>query len=300
MITVIAASMFLYSVPFIAAALGELISQKAGVYNIGLEGYMLVGALTSYLVTNSSGSPWLGLLAGILSGMALSLIHALLTITFKADQIISGISIWLIGLGLTTYLFQMLKIKTYVDVFPAINFGFLSNIPFIGGSVFHQNFIVYAVLILTLVVNIILFSTSFGVGIQAVGDNPTAVDMAGKKVDWYRYCSVLICGALSGLAGSYIVLGILGFFSENITAGRGFIALCTVIFAGWNPWKVVGGAFLFSAIESVQRYLQTSNIGVPVELLQLSPYILTIIVLVLTNKNDASPKMLGIPFLKHR
>jgi ABC-type uncharacterized transport system permease subunit len=300
MITVIVASMFLYSVPFIAAALGELISQKAGVYNIGLEGYMLVGALTSYFVATSSGSPWIGLLCGILSGMVLSLIHGVLTITFKADQIISGISIWLIGLGLTTYLFQMSKIKTYVDVFPPVNLGFLSKTPFIGDLIFHQNFIVYLVLILTVIVNIILYSTSFGIGVQAVGDNPLAVDMAGKNVDWFRYCSVLICGALSGLAGSYIVLGILGFFSENITAGRGFIALCTVIFAGWNPWKVLGGAFLFSAIESVQRYLQTSNIGVPVELLQLSPYILTILVLVLTTKKEATPKMLGIPFLKHR
>jgi ABC-type uncharacterized transport system permease subunit len=296
MLTFLFANMLLYSVPFIAAALGESVSQRAGVYNVGLEGYMLMGALLGYYGAHFSGSAWIGLLIGIVAGLLLSSVHAVLTVIYKADQIISGIAIWLIGLGLSSYIYQMFAVRSFITGFKPLDLGFLSDIPVVGPILFQQNILVYVVIIFTFIISKLLFSTPFGLRVQAVGDNPLAVDMAGKSVMKVRFISVLICGAMSGFAGSYISIGLLGFFSENITAGRGFIALCTVIFAGWMPWKVVLGAFLFSGIEAFQRYFQTLGTGVPMELLQITPYVLTIVVLVMIARKDNVPKQLGIPY----
>jgi len=298
MLTFLVANMLLYSVPFIAAALGETVSQRAGVYNVGLEGYMLMGALLGYYGAYLTGSAWLGLMVGIVAGLILSLVHAVLTVVYRADQIISGIAIWLVGLGLSSYIYQMFAVRTFITGFKPLDLGFLSDMPLVGPMLFQQNILVYIVFILAFVFSKLIFSTPFGIRVQAVGDNPLAVDMAGKSVMKIRFASVLICGAMSGFAGAYISLGLLGFFSENITAGRGFIALCTVIFAGWKPWKVVLGAFLFSGIEAFQRYFQTVSTGIPIELLQITPYVLTIAVLVLIARRDNVPKKLGVPYIK--
>lgn len=298
MLTFLLANMLLYSVPFIAAGLGETISQRAGVYNVGLEGYMLMGALLGYYGAYLSGNMWIGLLAGMCAGLLLSVVHAILCVVYRADQIISGIAIWLVGLGLSSYIYQMFAVRSFITGFKPVNLGFFSELPFIGPVLFQQNILVYIAIILAFVFSKLLFSTPAGIRFQAVGDNPLAVDMAGKSVLNIRFLAVLICGIMSGFAGAYISLGLLGFFSENITAGRGFIALCTVIFAGWKPWKVVLGAFLFSGIEAFQRYFQTLGMGIPIELLQITPYILTIAVLIMIARRDNVPKKLGVPYFK--
>jgi ABC-type uncharacterized transport system permease subunit len=289
------------SFALVIPSLGEAVSERSGVYNVGVEGYMLMGAISSYLVVISTGNLWLGIIAGMLAGMALSLVHAYLSVTLKANQIISGIAIWLFSMGFSSFLFRTAGITEALKGFTAIHIPVLSELPIAGAILFSQNVLFYIALFLVVAFAIIMFRTPFGLIVRATGENPLAVDMAGYNVFKIRYISVLICGAMSGFGGAYLPLAVLNRFTENITAGRGFIALCIVIFGGWSPWPILGGSLLFAFVDALQMQMQAAGVAVPFPLLLMSPYVITIIILVGVVgviRKVAMPKKLAIPYTK--
>ena len=287
--------------PLLVPSLGEAVSERSGVLNIGIEGYMLMGAVSSYLVAVTTGDPWLGILVGMLAGMALSLVHAYLSITLRSSQIVSGIAIWLFSMGFSTFIFRTVGIDASIDGFPSIYVPVLGDIPIVGPILFQQNGLFYISLLLLLVFTIIIFRTPFGIAVRAVGENPLAADMGGYSVSLIRYASVLICGAMAGLGGAYLPLAILHRFSENMTAGRGFIALCIVIFGGWSPWPMLGGSLLFAGADAVQMRMQAAGLPFPAPLLSMLPYVVTIVVLVGVVgviRKITPPRKLAIPYIK--
>jgi simple sugar transport system permease protein len=289
------------SFALVIPSLGEAISERSGVYNVGVEGYMLMGAISSYLVAISTGNLWLGIIAGMLAGMALSLIHAYLSVTLKANQIISGLAIWLFSMGFSAFIFRTVGVAGSIKGFASLHIPVLSELPIVGPILFQQNVLFYLALLLVVVFAIIMFRTRFGLIVRATGENPLAVDMAGYNVFRMRYISVLICGAMSGLGGAYLPLAVLHGFSENMTAGRGFIALCIVIFGGWNPWGILGGSLLFTFVDALQMQMQAAGVPVPFPLLLMLPYVITIIVLVGivgVIRKVTAPKKLAVPYTK--
>ncbi|MBA7699516.1 hypothetical protein ES703_108213 [subsurface metagenome] len=300
MVPVFAATLRM-SFALLIPSLGEAISERSGVYNVGVEGYMLMGAISSYLMAVTTGNLWLGIAAGMLGGAALSLVHAFLSVTLKTNQIISGIAIWLFSMGLSSFIFRTVGITDPIEGFAPIHIPVLSDLPGIGPIIFHQNVLFYIAILLVAIFAIIMFRTRFGLIVKATGENPLAVDMAGYSVPKMRYLSILICGAMSGLGGAYLPLAVLHRFSENITAGRGFIALCIVIFGGWNPWGILGGSMLFAFVDALQMQMQAAGVPVPFPLLLMLPYLITIIVLVGVVgviRKVAMPKKLAIPYIK--
>jgi ABC-type uncharacterized transport system permease subunit len=300
LISVLAATLRM-TFSLIVPSLGEGISQRSGVMNIGLDGYMLMGALTSYLTTFTTGNIWFGVFIGIVTGMAISLIHAYLAISLKTNQIICGVTIWLVSLALSSYIYRRVAITGEVEDFQAINIPVLSDIPVIGPILVQQNLLFYIGILLVAVFALIMYRTRFGLIVNATGENPLAVDMAGYSVPKIRYISVLICGAMAGFGGSYLTLAVLNRFSEGMTAGRGFIALCIVIFGKWNPWGILGGSLLFAFVDALQMHLQVLRVPIPYPLLLMLPYVVTIIVIVGISgvvKKVLPPRKLAIPYIK--
>jgi ABC-type uncharacterized transport system permease subunit len=298
-IPAVLAAMIRLSFSLIVAGLGEATAERAGVYNIGMEGYMLFGAFFGYYAALLTGHLWLGFLVAIVAGLILSLIHAYCSITLRVNQIVTGVGLWLLGIGVTSFLYRLLGGVKTVDSLPQANWGVLNDIPVLGQILFDQNALVYVGFALVVVFAYVFKRTRFGVLNAAVGENPLAVDLAGHSVTRIRYISVLICGAMSGLAGAYLSLGILGTFSENMTAGRGFIALCIVIFGKWNPWKIAGGALLFAGADALQARLQAVNAPIPFPFLLMIPYLVTLVVLVAAMRRGEAPAKLGVPYGKN-
>jgi len=300
MVPVLAATLRM-SFALLVPSLGEAISERSGVYNVGVEGYMLMGAISSYLVAVTTGNLWLGIVAGMLGGAALSLVHAFLSVTLKTNQIISGIAIWLFSMGFSSFIFRTVGITDAIEGFAPIHIPVLSDLPGIGPIIFHQNVLFYISILLVVVFAIIMFRTRFGLIVRATGENPLAVDMAGYNVSLIRYVSVLICGAMSGLGGSYLPLAVMYRFNENMTAFRGFMALAIVIFGRWNPWGILGGSLLFAFVDALQIRLQAVGVPIPFPLLLMLPYVVTIVVLVgvaAVIKRVAIPRKLAIPYIK--
>ncbi|MAF85345.1 MAG: branched-chain amino acid ABC transporter permease [Dehalococcoidales bacterium] len=289
------------SFALLVPSLGEAVSERSGVYNVGVEGYMLMGAVASYLAAVTTGNVWFGIVIGMLAGAALSLVHACLSITFKTNQIISGIAIWLFSMGISSFIFRTVGITDPLDGFASVQIPVLSDLPGIGPVIFQQNVLFYIAMLLVVVFALIMFRTRFGLLVRATGENPLAVDMAGYSVPKMRYLSVLITGAMSGFGGAYLPLAVLHRFSENMTAGRGFIALCIVIFGGWNPWGILGGSLLFAFIDALQMQLQAAGVPVPFPLLLMLPYVVTVIVLVGivgVVRKAVPPRKLAVPYIK--
>ena len=284
--------------PLLVPSLGEALSERSGIYNVGVEGYMLVGAIFAYYGTYFTDNLLLGLIVGIAAGASLSLLHAFLSISIKANQIISGIGIWLFAMGFTAYIFRLVPIREPINGFSGVHIRVLSDLPIIGPILFQQNILVYFGFVLVLVFYMLFYFTPFGLLVRATGDNPLAVDMAGHNVFLIRYICVLICGAMSGLGGSYLSLAILHQFSENMTAARGFIALCIVIFGNWNPSKILLGAFIFAGVDAFQLRMQAIGSNIAYPFLLMSPYVLTLIVLVGFVGKVEEPKKLIVPYTK--
>lgn len=286
--------------PLIFAALGGMFSERSGVVNIGLEGLMLISAFTGVVGAYFSGSAWVGLGAALAGGLAFALIHALMTITFEADQIISGTAINLLALAGTGFLmvevFGSGGTSPRVNGFDEVPIPLLSDIPVIGPAFFDQNLLVYLMYVLVPVTFFFLFKTPFGLRLRGTGEAPEAVDTAGVNVWRMRYYGVALSGLLASLGGVFLSMGLLSAFTENMTNGRGFIALAALIFGRWHPVGAAGGALLFGFATAVT--FQAPQDVVPLEFLSMFPYILTIVVLVGFGGRAIAPAAIGKPYRK--
>jgi ABC-type uncharacterized transport system permease subunit len=272
--------------PLLLAALGGLFSERSGVINIGLEGLMLAGAFTAAVMTHYSHNPWIGLLTAILAGFGVALIHAVACIRYRADQVVSGMAINILFLGVPALLSGALFATT----------GSTPQIP-------QDQLLPLApvVLAFTLVPVTwwVLNHTPFGLRLRAVGENPEAADTAGVNVDRIRYAGVLLSGALAAIGGAYLSIGQSSLFSRNMTAGRGFIALAALIFGKWRPVQTMLACLLFGAAEALSIQMQGVS-EIPVQLVQIIPYVLTLVVLAGFIGDSQAPRALGLPYQKKR
>ena len=283
--------------PYLYAALGETFGQKSGVLNLGVEGVMLLGAFTSFYVTFTTGNYWLGLLAAIITGIVMGVVTAVINVTLKAQQGISGIGIYLFGLGMSDLLFQktMGTVET-VKGFSPVHIAFLSDLPIIGPILFQQNLLVYLAYLLVPISWFILGKTNFGLKIRAVGENPEAADSLGVSVSSIRYGTTIIGGVLSGVAGASMSIALLNVFQQNLTSGLGFIAVALVYFGGWRPVGVLIGSLIFSMVNALQLWVQVLSIPIPSDIAVMMPYVLTILALVVAVQRVKPPAALSKPF----
>jgi simple sugar transport system permease protein len=283
--------------PYLYAGIGETFSQRSGVLNLGVEGQMLLGAFAAFYVTFTTGSLGLGLLAAVLVGALMGLAMAFVTVNLHAVQGISGIGFYLFGLGMSELLFKMLlgTVET-VKGFPPLHIPVLSEIPYIGEIFFQQNVMVYGAFLLVPLASFIINKTTLGLKIRSVGENPEAADSLGVSVARVRYFTVILGGILSGIAGASLSIALLNVFQQNMTSGMGFIAVALVYFGGWRPWGVLGGALLFSMVNSLQLWMQVLDVNIASEIAVMMPYVLTIVVLVVSVSRVRSPSALTKPF----
>jgi simple sugar transport system permease protein len=285
------------------ASLGELLCERAGVLNLGVEGMMLMGALAGVAFTVWTGSVWAGLAGALLVGGVMASIHAVLTITLLGNQVVSGLALTLFGTGLSAYLGRNLSGKPLPDQFGKIAIPVLSDIPRLGTILFNQNALVYCSYLLVPLLWYFVFRTRQGLNLRAIGERPEAADAMGVNVGLLRYAYVIVGGALAGVGGAAISLGTNPGWTENITAGRGWIAVALVIFAGWNPLRAAAGAYLFGGVEAGQFRLQSAGVDISPFFLAMLPYLFTILVLVLASGESArrrigAPAALGQPYLR--
>lgn len=283
--------------PYLYAALGETFGQRSGVLNLGVEGQMLLGAFAGFYVTFKYGNPWLGLLAAILVGALMGVVMGFITVTLHAEQGISGIGVYLFGLGMSDLLFQITigSVET-VTGFPKINIPWLSDIPVLGEVFFQHNILVYLAFLLVPVSWYVLNKTTLGLKIRAVGENPEAADSLGVNVKGIRYFTCTLGGVLSGIAGASLSIALLNVFQQNLTSGQGFIAVALVYFGGWRPVGVMLGSLLFSMINSLQLWVQVLNINIPSDIAVMMPYVLTILALVIAVQRVRPPTALTKQF----
>src|SRR5215217_4290141 len=286
--------------PLVFAALGGLFSERSGVVNIGLEGLMLISAFAGVVGAHFSGSARVGLFTALGAGLLFALIHALMCVTFEADQIISGTAINLLALGGTGFLMVVIfgsgGTSPRVDSFESVAIPLLSDIPIIGKAFFDQSLLVYLIYILVPVTWFVVYRTPFGLRLRATGEVPEAVDTAGVSVTRMRYYGVALSGILAGLGGVYLSMGVLSAFTEGMTTGRGFIALAALIFGRWNPLGAAGAALLFGLGLAITY--QVPQEAIPIEFIQMLPYVLTIVVLAGFGGRAIAPAAIGKPYRK--
>ncbi len=283
--------------PYLYAAIGETFGQRSGVLNLGVEGQMLLGAFAGFYVTFNTGSPWLGLLAAILAGALMGLIMGLISVTLHAEQGISGIGVYLFGLGMSDLLFQKTigSVET-VKGFQPIHIPWLSDLPVVGEVFFQHNILVYLAFLLVPVSWFVLNKTTLGLKIRAVGENPEAADSLGVNVKGIRYFTCILGGVLSSVAGASLSIALLNVFQQNLTSGQGFIAVALVYFGGWRPLGVMLGSLLFSMVNSLQLWVQVLNLNIPSDIAIMMPYVLTILALVVAVQRVRPPTALTKQF----
>ncbi|MGB2963075.1 MAG: ABC transporter permease [Anaerolineales bacterium] len=283
--------------PYLFAAIGETFGQRSGVLNLGVDGQMLLGAFTAFYVAITTGNLWLGILSAMVVGALMGLAMAFVTINLHAEQGISGIGFYLFGLGLSDLLFQKLlgTVET-VKGFSKVYIPVLSDLPVVGVIFFRQNILVYIAFALVPIAWFVLNKTTLGLKIHAVGENPEAADSLGVSVARIRYFTIILGGTLSGVAGASLSIALLNVFQQNMTSGLGFIAVALVYFGAWRPWGVLGGALLFSLVNSLQLWVQVLGIPIPSDIAVMMPYVLTILVLVATVSRVRAPSALTKPF----
>lgn len=292
------------STPLLIAAMGELVVERSGVLNLGVEGMMLMGAVCGFAAAYLTGSPWIGVLAAILAGMFMSLIFGVLTLSLATNQVATGLSLTLLGVGLSGMIGEGFVGRSGNQL-SSIDIPFLTDIPYIGRLLFGQDPLFYISILLTAGVMWFLFRTRTGLTLRSIGDNHKSAHALGIGVLKYRYMAVLFGGACAGLAGGHLSLVYTPQWIENMTAGRGWIALALVVFASWRPWRVMGGAYLFGAVTIGQLHAQALGVGIPSQFLSALPYLATIVVLVLISRDRRltvmnTPASLAQPFVPDR
>jgi simple sugar transport system permease protein len=292
------------------ATIGEIHTERAGILNLGVEGMMIMGAVTGFAAAFHTGSVWAGVLTAMLVGGLLALIHAFLTITLRADQTVSGLALTIFGSGLASFLGQRLGpggaplVGQVGPRFSRTPIPGLVDLPVIGPAIFNQDLLVYAMYIFVPVAWYILYKTRPGLHLRAVGESPQAADAMGVNVFGLRYFYTVVGGMLVGLGGAHLSLAYTPGWTENLTGGRGWIVIALVIFATWDPARSVLGALLFGGVNAVQFRLQAAGTTIPAAFLNMLPYAFTIIVLVLITwweafrKRVGAPAALGLPYMR--
>lgn len=291
------------STPLLIAAVGELVTERAGVLNLGVEGMMIMGAATGFAIAYLTGSTILGILAAVLAGMMLAALFGGLTIGLGANQVASGLALTILGLGISGLIGAPL-IGAKRDLLPVLSIPGLSDIPLLGPLLFGQNALVYAAIALVAGVSWFLFRSRAGLLLRAIGDNPASAHALGHPVRRIRFLAVLFGGACAGLAGAYISLAYTPFWTQGMTAGRGWIALAIVVFSSWLPGRALIGAYLFGGVTILQLHAQGAGIGIPPQVMSALPYLMTILVLVVISRSrnggGRAPASLGIAFIPDR
>jgi simple sugar transport system permease protein len=286
--------------PLVYAALGELVTEKSGVLNLGVEGMMLVGAVVSFAVAATTRNPWLGVAAGIAAGAALSAVFAVLTLSLMANQVATGLALSLFGVGLSAFL-GLDYVSVVIEGIRPMAIPGLSDLPVVGKLLFGHNPLVYLSLGLFALIQWFLYRTRAGLIVRAVGESPQSAHAIGYPVVRIRYLAVMFGGACSGLAGAYLAIAYTPLWVEGMTAGRGWIALALVVFATWKPWRVLAGAYLFGGVTLAQFQVQALGIEIPSQYLSMLPYLATIVVLAIISRDAATirmnaPASLGKPY----
>ncbi len=304
MIEAILLTIITAATPLVIAAMGELVTERAGVLNLGVEGMMIMGAVCAFAGSYLTGVPLFGVLAGILGGALFSLLFGFLTLTLVTNQVATGLALTLLGLGLSGQLGESFVGIPGVKLSPIV-FPVLSDIPFVGPLLFRQDITFYLSIALVIGVNWFLFRSRSGLKLRAIGDSHGSAHALGIDVIRTRYLAVMFGGACAGLAGAQLSLVYTPQWVENMTAGRGWIALALVVFASWRPWRVLIGGYIFGAVGILQLHAQAFGVGIPSQFLSMLPYAVTIVVLIIISHNRRTtlintPACLGKPFVPDR
>jgi ABC-type uncharacterized transport system permease subunit len=286
--------------PLVFAALGELVTEKSGVLNLGVEGMMLVGAIAAFAATAATGSPWTGVLAGMLAGAATALIFAVLTLTLMANQVAAGLALSLFGVGLSAFVGKSYE-SVSLDPSAPLTIPILSDIPLLGPVIFSQQPLVYVSWAAFAGIAWFMYRSRPGLVLRAVGEAPKSAHAIGYSVITIRYLATLFGGAMAGIGGAFLSVFYTPLWVENMTAGRGWIALALVVFATWRPARVMIGAYLFGGVTVAQFFAQGEGAAIPSQFLSMLPYLATIVVLVIISRNLNTirlnaPVSLGKPF----
>ncbi|HEY5718533.1 MAG TPA: ABC transporter permease [Motiliproteus sp.] len=295
MLTIIGAA-----TPLLFAALGEMVTERAGVLNLGLEGMMLIGAVAAFAATVVSGNPYLGVLLGGLAGALMALLHGLMVLTLLANQVATGLAMTLFGVGLSALLGAGF-VGTTVAPLPVLALPLLQDIPWLGALLFKHNLLVYLSWLLVPGLALFIYRTRAGLILRAVGESPSSAHALGYPVIRIRYLALLCGGALAGVGGSFLSLVSTPMWSENMTAGRGWVALALVVFASWKPGRVLLGAYMFGGVTILQLHGQGAGLSIPAQFLSMLPYLATVVVLVLISRDSVKlrenrPASLGLMF----
>lgn len=293
--------------PLLFAIIGEILTEKSGELNLGVEGMMLIGAVFGFAVGYSTGNPVLAMFGAMGAGAAAGMIFAFLTVTLKANQTVTGLTLTIFGTGVSSYAGKSFVGNILPDsvklFFTDIRLPLLGDIPFIGPVFFRQGIFVYLGYVAAVVATIYIFKTRIGLNLRAVGENSAAADASGISVSLYKYVHVMLGGAFAGLGGAYLSLAYVPAWQENITAGRGWIAVALVIFCKWNPLYVLFGAFIFGGLDIIGFRLQKfENLNISQYVVDMMPYFVTIFIIVLTSikkkRESMPPAALGIPYFR--
>lgn len=292
--------------PLLFATVGEIITERAGSLNLGVEGMMLMGAVMGFVGAQSTGSPWLALLCAVLAGTAGALIYAVLTVTLRANQVVTGLTLTIFGTGFSSFVGQPLlgtmAPPEVIAFFAKTPVPVLSSIPFIGPVFFQQDVFVYFGYVVFAVAAVYIYKTHMGLNLRAVGENIAAADASGININFYKYVHILTGGALCGLGGAYLSLVRVPIWQSDVVAGRGWIAVALVIFASWNPLKAFFGAVLFGGLSILGLRLQAMGINVSQYLVDMIPYIATIVIVIIStykkSKESQAPGDLGNSYFR--
>jgi len=288
------------------ATLGEIISEKVGHLNLGVEGMMQMGAVIGFIAGFTLGNPLAAVLCAALAGAAGALIYAVLTVSFKANQTVTGLTLSIFGVGFAAFFgrdFVGKKVPEAITTFfQPVRLPGLGNIPYLGDIFFNQSVYVYFSYLLVIAVYVYLYKTKWGLNTRMIGENPVAADASGIPVDRYKYLNILLCGALCGLGGAFLSLVYISVYPVDVVGGHGWIAVCLVIFAMWNPGKAMLGAYFFGALDIASFWLQKYSLPVSIYLFTALPYLATVFVLIFTsmrkNGNKKEPAWLGNNYFK--
>jgi ABC-type uncharacterized transport system permease subunit len=292
------------------ATIGEIATERAGILNLGVEGMMIMGAVSAFAAAFHTGNAWAGLVTAMIVGGLMALIHAFLTVTLRADQTVSGLALTIFGSGLASFLGQRLGpggtplVGQIGPRFSKVAIPGLVNLPVVGQAIFNQDLLVYAMYIFVPVAWYFLYKTRPGLHLRSIGESPQAADAMGVNVVTLRYAYTVLGGVLAGLGGAHLSLAYTPGWTENLTGGRGWIAIALVIFATWDPARAVVGALLFGGVNAVQFRLQAAGTTIPAAFLNMLPYAFTILVLVLITwweafrKRVGAPAALGLPYMR--